>query len=221
MTQINQNFCDTLHREAAADWQAATRHRFVDEIFAGTLSDAHRRRYLVQDYRFIDRFTALLGAAIAAADRYPARVRLCQFAAMITGDENTYFQRCFDHLGVPAAERAAPALLPVTRQFQELMREAADSRRYLCALAVLCVAEGLYLDWADRPDRALPQSGFHHAEWITLHANDYFRDFVAWLRAELARTGAAASAAEREQARAFFLRATALERAFFDAVYED
>ena len=60
MTQINQNFCDTLHREAAADWQAATRHRFVDEIFAGTLSDAHLRRYLVQDYRFIDRFTALL-----------------------------------------------------------------------------------------------------------------------------------------------------------------
>ena len=127
MTQINQNFCDTLHREAAADWQAATRHRFVDEIFAGTLSDAHLRRYLVQDYRFIDRFTALLGAAIAAADRYPARVRLCQFAAMITGDENTYFQRCFDYLGVPAAERAAPALLPVTRQFQELMREAADT----------------------------------------------------------------------------------------------
>ncbi|MGF6148635.1 multifunctional hydroxymethylpyrimidine phosphokinase/4-amino-5-aminomethyl-2-methylpyrimidine hydrolase [Kingella potus] len=218
---MTSDFSDILHSETAALWQAATRHRFTEEIFAGTLSDAHLRRYLVQDYQFIDRFTALLGAAIAAADHYPARVRLSQFAAMITGDENTYFQRCFDYLGVPEAERTAPALLPVTRQFQELMREAADTRSYVCALAVLCVAEGLYLDWADRPDSPLPQSGFRHAEWITLHANPFFRGFVAWLRAELARTGAAASETERQQARSLFHRAVSLECAFFDAVYED
>ena len=214
------DFSAELHAAAQADWQAATQHRFVEEIFAGTLSDAHLRRYLVQDYQFIDRFTALLGAAIASADHFAARVRLSQFAAMITGEENTYFQRCFDYLNVPEHERRAPELSPVTLAFQELMREAADTRHYVSALAVLCVAEGLYLDWADQ-NRPLPQTGFHHAEWITLHANDFFRAFVGWLRSELSRSGAAASEAEREEARSLFLRAVALERAFFNDVYRD
>ena len=101
-------FSQVLRAECQKDWQAAIQHRFVDEIFAGTLSSEHLRHYLVQDYQFVDRFVALLGAAIASADQYAARVRFSQFAAMITSDENTYFQRCFDLLRVPPIERTTP-----------------------------------------------------------------------------------------------------------------
>ncbi|MFC7608388.1 TenA family protein [Teichococcus aestuarii] len=104
----------------------------------------------MQDYQFIDRFVALLGAAIASADSYAARLRLSGFLAMITSDENTYFQRAFDALGVPEAERTAPVLSGTTRAFQDLMREAAESRSYARALSVLVVAEWLYLAWASR-----------------------------------------------------------------------
>mgnify|MGYP000844402596 FL=1 len=211
-------FSQLLRAECQEDWQAAIQHRFVDEIFAGTLASEHLRHYLVQDYQFIDRFVALLGAAIASADQYAARVRFSQFAAMITSDENTYFQRCFDLLRVPTIERTTPTLDNVTLQFQDLMREAAETRRYASALAVLCVAEGLYLEWADQPGRALPPE-FQHAEWITLHANDFFRDFVAWLRSELDRVGATIPVEQQDEARRFFHRAVALERAFFDSVY--
>ena len=214
-------FSQVLRAECQKDWQAAIQHRFVDEIFAGTLSSEHLRHYLVQDYQFVDRFVALLGAAIASADQYAARVRFSQFAAMITSDENTYFQRCFDLLNVPEADRISPPLAPVTRQFQQLMQEAADTRHYASTLAVLCVAEGLYLEWADQPDRPLPQSGFQHAEWITLHANDFFRDFVGWLRSELDRVGATIPVEQQDEARRFFHRAVALEKAFFDAVYTE
>ena len=212
-------FAHTLRAECAADWQACCQHRFVDELFAGRISDAHLRAYLVQDYQFTDRFVALLGAAIASADQFAARVTLSQFAAMITSDENTYFIRSFDALGVPAEQRHTPALKPVTTAFQGLMGEAADSRQYANALAVLCVAEGLYLDWADVPGRALP-TRFEHAEWIALHANDFFRGFVAWLRSELSRVAEGLSEAQRQEARSFFHRAVACERAFFDAVYD-
>lgn len=211
-------FSEMLKAECADDWHASVNHRFVKEIFAGTLDDAHLRRYLVQDYQFVDRFVALLGAAIASADQFVARVRLSQFAAMITSDENTYFIRCFDALGVPETNRHNPALEDVTRNFQALMREAADSRRYASALAVLCVAEGLYLDWADRPERNRP-ARFEHAEWIELHANDFFRKFVGWLRSELDRMGTRISPSEKEEARRFFHRAVRLERTFFDMVY--
>ena len=55
-----------------------------------------------------------------------------------------------------------------------------------------------------------------HAEWVTLHDNPHFRDFVAFLRVELDRVGPS----EPEISKDFFLRAVALERAFFDAAYE-
>ena len=211
-------FSETLRSECADDWEACLDHRFVHELFTGRIRDDHLRRYLVQDYQFIDRFVALLGAAIASADHFAARVRLSRFAAMITSDENTYFIRCFDQLGVSEAERRSPTLLPVTQAFQGLMAEASQSLSYANALAVLCVAEGLYLDWADQPGRPLPKD-FRHAEWITLHANDFFRDFVGWLRAELDRVGQDLSPAEQQEARQLFRHAVKLERAFFDSVY--
>ena len=95
------------------------------------------------------------------------------------------------------------------------MREAAQSGSYVACLAVLNVAEGLYLDWASRAPRPLPGS-FVHAEWITLHDNPDFRDFVAFLRAELDRAGPAAEGVAMD----FFCRAVALELAFFEAAYQ-
>lgn len=215
-------FAEQLRQAHRADWSACIQHRFVDEIFDGSLSDAVLRRYLVQDYQFINRFVALLGAAIASADVFAPRVTLAQFAAMITSDENTYFLRCFDALGVPEPERLNPALTEPTRAFQQLMHDAADSRSYANCIAVLAVAEGLYLDWADQSAKKhLPlPTRFEHAEWITLHASDFFRGFVAWLRSELDRIGPMLTDAQRAEAASYFGRAVQLERGFFDHVYE-
>ena len=215
-------FAEQLRQSCIDDWNACVQHRFVDEIFDGSLSDVVLRKYLVQDYQFINRFVALLGAAIASADVFAPRVTLSQFAAMITSDENTYFLRSFDVLGVPQDQRLAPALTPQTQAFQQLMHEAAQSLNYANCIAVLAVAEGLYLDWADQPAKkhlALP-ARFEHAEWITLHANDFFRGFVGWLRSELDRVGPMLDAGQKAQATHYFQRAVQLERQFFDHVYE-
>lgn len=214
-------FAEQLRQSCATDWDACVQHRFVEELFAGTLDDAVLRRYLVQDYQFINRFVALLGAAIASADQFAPRVTLSQFAAMITSDENTYFLRSFDTLGVPESERLHPALTAPTQAFQQLMHEAAQSLNYANCMAVLAVAEGLYLDWADQPakqQQPLP-TRFEHAEWIHLHANDFFRGFVAWLRSELDRIGPQLGDMARTEAARYFQRAVALERQFFDHVY--
>ena len=219
----SSGFAEQLRQACIHDWNACVQHRFVDEIFDGTLADTVLRRYLVQDYQFINRFVALLGAAIASADVFAPRVRLSQFAAMITSDENTYFLRSFDRLGVDQDQRLTPVLTPQTQAFQQLMHEAAQSLCYANCIAVLAVAEGLYLDWADQPAKkhlALP-ARFEHAEWITLHANDFFRDFVGWLRSELDRVGPQLSDAARAEAGHYFERAVQLERAFFDHVYAD
>ena len=209
---------EALRAQNQQDWDACVDHRFVDELFSGSVSDDVMRRYLVQDYQFIDRFVALLGAAIASADRFESRVRLARFAHMITSDENTYFLRSFEALGVPAEEYNAPELTAPTHAFRELMAEAAATQDYGSCLSVLIVAEWLYLCWADRPGATLPPR-FEHAEWITLHNNDAFRDFVEWLRSELDRLGPDMDEEALARSTDFFTRAVQLEREFFDHVY--
>ncbi len=98
------------------------------------------------------------------------------------------------------------------------MAESAESQDYPLCLSVLVVAEWLYLSWADRPGTTLPQRSIH-AEWITLHNNPAFTEFVGWLRAELDRTGPLLDAQRQAHCADMFGRAVALERAFFDHVY--
>ncbi|MBJ3778877.1 TenA family protein [Acuticoccus mangrovi] len=211
---MTERFTDTLRREAEPTWTRAVDHRFVRELFAGTIPDPVMAGYLVQDHRFLDAFLTLLGAAIATADGFEARLTLGRFTGMISGEENTYFLRAFEALGVSAEARIAVPDTAPTRGFKAIMREAAESRSYVAALAVLNVAEWLYLDWAMGAPKPLP-ANFVHAEWITLHDNPGFRELVAFLRAELDRVGPGEAAVARD----YFARAVALELAFFDAAY--
>lgn len=209
-----ESFTETLRRASEPDWSAAVGHRFVQELCAGTVSDAVMGTYLIQDHRFIDSFLALLGAAVATADSFAARLRLGRFVGVISGEENTYFLRSFNALGISERARTTPPDSVPTAGFKAIMREAAATRSYVAALSVLSVAEWIYLEWAMRAPRPLPQR-FEHAEWITLHDNPDFRDLVGFLRSELDRVGPTEEAVSRD----FFSRTVALERAFFDAAY--
>ena len=102
-----------------------------------------------------------------------------------------------------------------TEQFTGLFREAAQTRQYAAALAVLVVTEWLYQDWASRAPAKRPENVVH-AEWIDLHDYPGFSQFVAFLRAELDRVGPA----HRDLVEEFFGRAVDIELAFFDAAYE-
>ena len=210
---------DWLRDQAEPDWRAATTHRFTQELIAGAVPRDVMIRYLVQDYAFIDGFAALLGRAISTAPDLPARLPLGRFMGMLCSAENTYFQRSFDALGVPAALRLNPPLSPAAQGFRALMAEAAASFAHADQLAVLCVAEWVYLSWA-RPARDIrPAEPFWCAEWVDLHASPYFEDFVEGLRAALDRAFIAADAAGRARAQDLFCRAATLERAFFDSAY--
>ena len=124
---------------------------------------------------------------------------------MVSGEENTFFLRAFEALGVTEDRRTADPDTQSTAGFKAIMREAAETRSYAAALSVLVVAEWLYLDWASC------------AEWITLHDNPGFRGFVDFLRAELDRIGPG----QEDLCRDFFQRAVALELSFFEAAYPD
>ena len=78
----------------------------------------------VTDYKLTDR-----GApTIVGADNFEARLRFGRFAGMVCSEENDYFLRAFEALGVDADTRVSvPDAAPSTG-FKALMREAAATR---------------------------------------------------------------------------------------------
>lgn len=236
-----ESFSAWMRERSAADWEATTDHPFARALLDGAVPAPAMRTYLVQDYQFIDVFLALLGTALAKADRYSSRLAIAGAITVVTSAENTYFERAFDALDVPEQDRVAPELDAPTRAFRELMSDTGERGGYAEALTVLTVAEWSYLDWAQHgappsggspssgnPSGGNPSGGNQHvprqppadpiqAEWIELHNNAEFRQWVQWLRAELDRVGAQLDERDRARCLRLFQRATRCERDFFDA----
>lgn len=212
------SFAETLRRDNAALWERAAGHPFTVALGDGTLPDAAMRRYLVQDYQFIFTLTSMAGYGVAKAPTMAGKALLSGFLAALTSDENTYFLRSFDDLGVPAADRTAPDLHPVARFFIQAMADAGANGSYAEILATLLPAEWIYLDWGLRQAGKAPPR-FVHREWIDLHANPAFSAFVLGLQQELDSLAPTLSAADQTRVAARFRTMVELEVAFFDAMY--
>src|SRR5438128_8954424 len=102
-----ERFTETLRAASEPGWSHAVGHRFVKELFTGAVLDRVMARYLIQDHRFLDSFLILLGAALATADTFEARLRLGRFIGLMSGEENTYFLRAFETLSVTEERRTA------------------------------------------------------------------------------------------------------------------
>lgn len=208
---------DWLREISEPDWSATVTHPLFAALAEGRLPGADFAAYMIQDYGFVDPFTALIGHAIGRAPSMDDRVVLGQFMGMLTSDENRTFQRTFETFAVPAARREAPDYLPETLAFRALLRDTGDRGDYAELLAVLVVTEWVYLEWALRVTRA---EGLHPlmGEWIDLHDNPAFQDFVAWLRRRLDEEAEGLDDAAFTRMAERFRDTVAKERAFHDAV---
>ena len=212
-------FSDWLAARAEPYWSRTVEHRFTRELAADALPDAVYRRYLIQDYAFIDVLVRVVAYAIAKAPDMPPKSRLAAFLAAVTSEENDYFLRSFDALGVDAETWRGAALGPTASAFREVMLGAARDGGYEEVLAVFLPAEWCYLSWARAVSGQTP-ARFYFKEWIELHDNPDFEAFVTWLRAEMDRHGPALPPERQERLAALFRSMMALEVAFFDEAYE-
>ncbi|MBI4184605.1 MAG: TenA family protein [Proteobacteria bacterium] len=213
-------FSEWLRRGAEPHWSAAVGHRFTDALAANRLEEEVFRRYLVQDFAFIETLVTVVALAVADAPSMAEKKVLAGFLSVLTGGENDYFERAFAALSVPPRARSPVPLAPATRGFAEVMLEAARSGSYARALAVLAAAEWTYLAWATRVGGQNP-GRFYYREWIELHTAPAFAALVGWLKAELDHIGPALAPAEQGHLWAFFRRMLELEAAFFEAAYAE
>ena len=211
-------FTEWCRARSEPDWTGATENRFTEELHTGALDDAVFRRYLVQDYAFLETLVGTFGHALGDAPSMAAKSRLADFLGTLTDDEDDYFERSFEALDVSDTERADPSLNSVTRALQDLLERASREGGYAETLAVLVPAEWIYRSWAGMRTE-LPDQDYL-SEWVTIHDNPAFDEFVTWLRAELDREGAAASQRRQKRLARLFERTVELEVAFFHAAFE-
>ena len=137
---MSQNrFTDELREAAGDQWNRVISHKFTLELAAGTIDRNVLKKYLIQDHRFLDAFVVLLGSIISHARSLEDRIPACQFLALVTSDENNYFERCFEKLGCSAEERASIPDAACTTGFCNLMREVALKGTLAEMLSVITV----------------------------------------------------------------------------------
>lgn len=227
-------FSDELRAKAGDQWNRVVHHRFTKELAEGTIDKPTvLKRYLIQDHRFLDSFVVLLASIVAKLPSLEDRIPGCQFLAVITGPENTYFERSFEALGITAEERSNTDDAEVTKRFCQLMRDAAASQNLEEMLAVIVVCEWSYLSWGQAVLAAELEEGgpkvcrkdFVTSEWVDLHSGPVFESIIEYLRLLLDREGEqlkAASSHERlEACEQRFLEAVQLEEDFFDYAYRE
>ena len=209
-----QPLSEQLRGYAEADWNRAVNHPFTDALGDDRLADEVYVRYLVQDYAFIDTLVNLVARTLANAPAMPPKTVLAGFLAALTSDENTYFLRSFEALGLSEADYLNPALHPVSRAIIDTMK--ASEVSYERAIICLCVAEWSYLSWSQQQAKKPRGSRFYLQEWIDIHVLPEFEQFVAWLRGQVDSFADRDDATLEELAR-LFRQMCVLEHQFFSA----
>jgi thiaminase/transcriptional activator TenA len=189
---MSERFTEILRAASEPAWSDALGHRFVKELFAGAVPDAVMAHYLIQDHRFLDSFLTLLGAALASADAFEARVRFGRFIGMVAGEENRRTPTSCARSRCSASRRSGARPLPICMRLPASRQSCAKPQKRAAMpprfRSSLWPSGSIWTGLPARRSRYLPDK-FVHAEWIMLHDNPDFRDFVGFLRAELDRIG--------------------------------
>lgn len=213
-------FSEYMITECKDNYNKAIDNRFIDALTNGTLDPKVFSNYLVQDYAFIDSFLNLVSYTIAYSKNIEQKHKLAEFLAMITSSEDDYFIRSFKELGVREDEDTIKNVkrFPSIKKFDSIIKEAIDSRNYDECITVLAAAEIIYCKWANDNKAKQPEQVYFN-EWLLLHNNDYFNDFVSWLREQLDKLEVL-DEKKRKRIIELFDRMCILEAEFFEESFE-
>lgn len=173
---------DRLKTANQSDWDAYTRHCFVQELGSGKLPEAAFRFYLQQDYLFLIHFArAYALAAFKAEDLEELRVAAGAVSAIVDTEMGLHVAFC-ERWGIGEAEMAkmpeAPANMAYTRYVLE-RGLAGDSLDLAVALAPCVIG---YAEIGTRLKETGTNADNPYQEWIDTYAADDYQD-VAWAHA--------------------------------------
>ena len=189
---------DTALARAVRDhdnWRALSEAAVRDD---GDIDESFRvafKRYFVTDYVFVEDFIDLLARALASAPTFAIKARLGAFLNQLLEGEATLFRESLRALWNIDADDAASVRAigddDVATAMSTFLRRVAEDGDWLSRVAVVAVAEGLYLSWGLRVvdddvrkvasglvDRANAERVLY-AKWVwPLHSSEEFQRAV-------------------------------------------
>lgn len=211
-------FTEWLREWSEPAWTQATDHRFTHEIADDRLDDEVFRRYLMNEYSFVETSATVLGYAIAKAPSMDEKARLAEALRGLTVDQRAYFIKVFDGLRISSEQRETFRFPPAVLSFRDTVLRAAAHGGYEETLATMLAAEWMYLTWSKRASRKAPTRPYT-AEWIELHVSAAFEDHVSWMRDQLDTYGPVLAPYRQAEVAYIFNRTLQLEIAFHDAPF--
>jgi thiaminase (transcriptional activator TenA) len=180
---------DALYEAARPIWEAQLAHSFVRGIGDGTLDEERFKRWLRQDYRYLEEFSRVFAWAAAKADRLESMGWYARALDSTLNTEMHLHRRYAERFGISREELEREPMSPTTRAYTDfLLRTAADGDLIELLAALLPCAWGYsyigrHLAAGERP------ADERYAEWIEQYASAEFAEAAAWLRRELDRLG--------------------------------
>lgn len=162
-----------LWRADAADWDAYTRHAFVEGLREGTLPRAAFLHYLAQDYVFLKHFSRAWGLAIAKADTLPEMEAAAATVHGLLHHEMGLHVKICAEAGIPADVLSATPEHPGNLAYTRYVLEAGYSGDFLDLLAALAPCVLGYGEIGARLGAEATSEAY--SDWIETYAGDEYQ----------------------------------------------
>ncbi len=209
-------FTDELYQAASDIWDAQAVHPFVTGIADGTLDPDVFERWVRQDYLYLVEFSRVFAWAAARGDRLESMSWYAAALHLTLNTEMELHRAYAARFGIGADDLECGEMWPTTRAYTDfLVRTSADGDLADLVAALLPCAWG-YVYIAERLAAAERPVDQRYADWIEQYSSDEFRLAAAWLRSEMDRLAAGASATKQKRLRDLFVLSSRYEWQFWE-----
>jgi thiaminase/transcriptional activator TenA len=209
-------FSDELLVAALPIWDAQLEHPFVRGIGDGSLDEGKFKNWVLQDYRYLKEFARLFAWAVAKADTLETMGWYASVLNLTLNTEMELHRQYAARFGLAPADLEAAPMWPTTRAYTDfLVRTAADGDMADLVAALLPCAWG-YVYVAGELAKGKPPADQRYADWIAQYASAEFAAAADWLRAEMNRLAAGASAEKRARLKESFVLSSRYEWQFWE-----
>ena len=211
---------DALYEAARPMWEAQLAHPFVRGIGDGTLEEEKFRRWVRQDYRYLQEFARVFAWAAAKTDRLESMSWYAGALDLTLNTEMELHRKYAERFGIGREELEREPMWPTTRAYTDfLVRTAADGDMLELLAALLPCAWGYvyigqHLAAGGRP------ADERYADWVDQYASPDFAAAAEWLRGELDRLGDGLSPTSQARMTKLFVLSSRYEWQFWEMCWQ-
>ena len=211
---------EELYALAEPFWERQLRHPFVVGIGKGNLEESLFKRWVLQDYRYLEDYARLFAWAAAKAEGLESMAWYAAVLDLTLNTEMELHRQYAARFHLTRADLEEEPMWPTTRAYTDfLVRTAADGDMMDLLAALLPCTWGYVYLARNLADSGLPLEG-RYSDWIRQYASEEFAEALDWLRKELDRLSEEISSTKRERLREIFLTSVLYEGRFWDMCWK-